>query len=145
MINYTVLEGAYKRTNYYSSLIPNQRFAIIPELPLDSGSSVKHCPIAFKTWGSLNQERDNVLVICHALTGSSDIADWWGPLLGVNKAFDPSRFFIFCGNVLGSPYGSASPLTIDPDTGRPYGPEFPPTTVRDDVRYDNAFMLPNTC
>lgn len=55
-------------------------------------------------------------------------------MMGHNKAFDASRFFIFCANVMGSPYGSASPITTNPDTGRPYGPEFPRTTVRDDVR-----------
>ena len=55
--------------------------------------------------------------------------------MGRGKAFDPNRFFIICANTLGSPYGSASPVTINPDTGRQYGPEFPPTTIRDDVRY----------
>ncbi len=59
----------------------------------------------------------------------------WGPLMGRGKAFDHYRFFIICVNTLGSPYGSASPVTINPDTGRPYGPEFPPTTIRDDVGY----------
>lgn len=54
--------------------------------------------------------------------------------MGRGKAFDPGRFFIFCANVLGSPYGTASPVTTNPDTGKPYGPEFPPTTIRDDVR-----------
>jgi homoserine O-acetyltransferase len=54
--------------------------------------------------------------------------------MGPGKAFDPTRFFIFCANVLGSPYGSASPVTQDPATGRPYGPDFPPTSIRDDVR-----------
>ena len=57
----------------------------------------------------------------------------WGPLMGKGKAFDPTRYFIFCANVLGSPYGSASPVTTNPDTGRQYGPEFPLTSVRDDV------------
>ncbi|PSS37391.1 hypothetical protein PHLCEN_2v755 [Hermanssonia centrifuga] len=60
--------------------------------------------------------------------------DRWGPLMGRGKAFDPHRFFIFCANVMGSPYGSASPVTINPDTGKPYGPDFPLTTIRDDVR-----------
>ena len=55
--------------------------------------------------------------------------------MGRGKAFDPNRFFIICLNTLGSPYGSASPVTINPDTGKPYGPEFPPTTIRDDIRY----------
>lgn len=54
--------------------------------------------------------------------------------MGRGKAFDPSRYFIFCANVLGSPYGSASPVTVNPETGKPYGPEFPLTTIRDDVR-----------
>ncbi|KAG2142729.1 Alpha/Beta hydrolase protein, partial [Suillus cothurnatus] len=57
-----------------------------------------------------------------------------GPPIGRGKAFDPNRFFIFCANVMGSPYGSASPVTINPDTGKPYGPEFPQTSIRDDVR-----------
>jgi homoserine acetyltransferase len=58
----------------------------------------------------------------------------WGPLIGPGKTFDISKFFIFCGNALGSPYGSASPVTINPETGETYGPEFPLTTIRDDVK-----------
>ena len=57
----------------------------------------------------------------------------WGPLMGLGKAFDMTRYLIICLNTMGSPYGSASPLTINPDSGEPYGPEFPPTTIRDDV------------
>lgn len=64
----------------------------------------------------------------------------WGPLIGRGKAFDPNRFFIFCANVMGSPYGSASPVTINPDTGNPYGPEFPQTSIRDDVRWVTRFF-----
>lgn len=74
------------------------------------------------------------MVICHALTGSSDVTDWWGPLLGPGRAFDPSKFFIVCLNSLGSPYGSASACTLNPDTGTYYGPEFPLVTIKDDVR-----------
>ena len=59
--------------------------------------------------------------------------------MGRGKAFDPNRFFIICANTLGSPYGSASPVTINPDTGKQYGPEFPPTTIRDDVRYCHLY------
>lgn len=60
--------------------------------------------------------------------------DRWGPLLGPNKAFDPTRFFIFCANVIGSPYGTVSSVTLNPDTGKPYGPEMPGSSVKDDVR-----------
>jgi homoserine acetyltransferase len=62
----------------------------------------------------------------------------WGPLIGPGKAFDTSKFFIFCGNALGSPYGSASPVTVNPDTKTNYGPEFPLVTIRDDVKYLSA-------
>ncbi|KAI4860773.1 homoserine O-acetyltransferase [Hypoxylon rubiginosum] len=130
----TLLDHNPNAENFYAGLIQGQRFAVIPELALDSGEVLRSCPIAYKTWGRFNETRDNVLVICHALTGSSDISDWWSPLLGRGKAFDPAHFFIFCANVLGSPYGSASPLTIDPRTGQRYASEFPQTTVRDDVR-----------
>src|SRR4051794_36863279 len=57
----------------------------------------------------------------------------WGPLIGKGRAFDPTKFFIFCGNMLASPYGTASPVTTNPETGKCYGPEFPLTTPRDDV------------
>lgn len=83
------------------------------------------------------------MVICHALTGSADVGDWWGPLMGGRgRAFDITRFFVICLNSLGSPYGTASPVTNingDPSNGR-YGPEFPLTTIRDDVRYVNHRM-----
>lgn len=91
--------------------------------------------MAYKTWGRLNSEGDNCMVICHALSGSSDIEDWWGPLLGSGKAFDVSRYFIFCANVLGSPYGTTSSLSLNPATGLIYGPDFPQTSIRDDIRY----------
>lgn len=123
-----------KETNPLLKLVQGQRIVQVPELVLESGVVINNFPIAYKTWGTLNEAGDNVLVICHALTGSADVADWWGPLLGNDLAFDPSRFFIICLNSMGSPYGSFSPLTINEETGVRYGPEFPLCTVRDDVR-----------
>lgn len=97
---------------------------------------MQNVPVAYKTYGKLSADADNAMVICHALTGSADVGDWWGPLLGSSgKAFDISRFFVVCINSLGSPYGSASPVTYadgDPNTTH-YGPDFPLTTIRDDV------------
>lgn len=122
------------KINPYSKFVQGQRVVQIPELQLESGLTLYNIPIAYKTWGNLNETGDNVLVICHALTGSSDVSDWWGPLLGNDLAFDPSRFFIICLNSMGSPYGSFSPLSINEATGERYGPEFPLCTVRDDVR-----------
>ncbi|KAJ2844858.1 homoserine O- acetyltransferase, partial [Coemansia brasiliensis] len=120
--------------NPFASIVQDQKVMIIPSFTLESGAVLKNVPVAYKTWGELNEQRNNCMVICHALTGSSDVADWWGPLLGSRRAFDTDHFFVVCCNVLGSPYGTASPVTINPDTGLPYGPDFPLTTVRDDIR-----------
>ncbi|KAH0838825.1 homoserine O-acetyltransferase [Lanmaoa asiatica] len=95
-----------------------QSVHVVPTFTLESGRLLKDVPVAYKTWGRLNESRDNVMVICHAFTGSADVEDWWGPLIGRGKAFDHNRFFIFCANVL----------------GHSYGPEFPQTSIRDDVR-----------
>lgn len=120
--------------NFYSDLVKDQKIACVDSFVLESGITLFEVPVAYKTWGRLNEKCDNCLVICHALSGSSDVEDWWGPLLGPGKAFDSSRYFIVCANMMGSPYGSASPLSTNPQTRRPYGPDFPQTTVRDDVR-----------
>lgn len=107
---------------------------MIPSFTLESGVVLTKVPVAYKTWGQLNSNGDNAMIICHALSGSADVQDWWGPLIGPGRAFDTSRFFIVCLNSLGSPYGSASPVTINPETWTHYGPEFPLTTIRDDVK-----------
>ncbi|OSX57833.1 hypothetical protein POSPLADRAFT_1156218 [Postia placenta MAD-698-R-SB12] len=120
-------------TSPFATLI-DQNYHTVPSFTLESGRVLKEVPVAYKTWGTLNETRDNVMIICHAFTGSADVEDWWGPLMGRGKAFDPSRYFIFCANTMGSPYGSASPVTVNSETGKPYGPEFPATTIRDDVR-----------
>ncbi|KAG0249710.1 homoserine O- acetyltransferase [Actinomortierella ambigua] len=119
--------------NPFSKLVSQQTIAIVPEFTLESGHKLYQVPVAYKTWGKLNDAGDNVMIICHALSGSCDVEDWWGPLMGPGRAFDPTKFFIICCNVLGSPYGTASPVTIDPVTGVTYGPEFPLATIRDDV------------
>ncbi|TPX11989.1 uncharacterized protein E0L32_007292 [Thyridium curvatum] len=138
----------YERTqsqpeNPFASLIPDQEIAIIPSFTLESGVTLHNVPVAYTTRGTLSPTGDNAMVICHALTGSADVADWWGPLLGgPGRAFDVSRFFIVCMNSLGSPYGTASPVTAkdgDPKNER-YGPEFPLTTIRDDVNLHKLLL-----
>lgn len=81
------------------------------------------------------------MVICHALTGSADVEDWWGPMLGKGLAFDTERYFIFCANVIGSPYGTVSCVTKDPETGDKYGPELAGSSVKDDVRSVRSLIL----
>ena len=123
--------------NHFASLIPDQHIAIVPSFTLESGVTLQNVPVAYTVRGRLSAKGDNVVVICHALSGSADVADWWGPLIGgPGRAFDVTKFFVVCLNSLGSPYGSASPVTsVDGDPNRErYGPEFPLTTIRDDVK-----------
>ena len=131
--------------NPFASLIPDQQIAIVPTFALESGVVLHNVPVAYSMRGELSPDGDNALVICHALSGSADVSDWWGPLMGrVGRAFDVTRFFVICLNSLGSPYGSASPVTsVDGDPKRErYGPEFPLTTIRDDVQ---SVEPPNDC
>ncbi|KAI9666995.1 MAG: homoserine O- acetyltransferase [Trizodia sp. TS-e1964] len=138
----------YKRVhsqpeNPFATLIPEQSIAVIPSFTLESGTILENVPVAYTTRGRLSATGDNAMVICHALTGSANVGDWWGPLLGgPGRAFDISRFFVVCMNSLGSPYGTASPVTHkdgDKRKGR-YGPEFPLTTIRDDVKLHKLLL-----
>ncbi|KAG0139607.1 hypothetical protein CROQUDRAFT_666259 [Cronartium quercuum f. sp. fusiforme G11] len=127
-------------TTPYTHLISNQTIALVSQLELESGLILEDVPVAFRTWGKLNEARTNCMVICHALTGSADVEDWWGPLMGPGLVFDPTRYYIFSANVLGSPYGTASPVTVNPATGNRWGPEFPSTCPRDDVRLQKIIL-----
>lgn len=121
-------------TSPYADTVENQEIVVLDSFQLESGVVLDQVPVAYKTWGSLNSTCSNAIIICHAISGSSDAEKWWSSLFGPGMPFDPAVHFIFCGNVLGSPYGTASPCTIDPKTGKPYGPSFPLATIRDDVR-----------
>jgi homoserine O-acetyltransferase len=106
--------------------------------PLELGGSLPELHIAYQTLGKLNEKKDNVVWICHAFTGSQDVADWWQGLVGVGKFFNPETHFIVCANILGSHYGTTGPLSNNPITGKPYFHEFPKVTIRDVV---NSFEL----
>ncbi|KAI9793173.1 MAG: homoserine O- acetyltransferase [Piccolia ochrophora] len=129
--------------NPFSSLVSEQSIAVIPSFTLESGVTLRNVPVAYTTRGRLSPARDNAMIVCHALTGSADVGDWWGPMLGgPGRAMDISRFYVVCVNCLGSPYGTASPVTYkdgDPQQGR-YGPEFPLTTIRDDVNLQRLLL-----
>lgn len=110
---------------------------------LENGTILPEARLCYQTYGTLNEEtRDNVIVVCHALTGNASLHSWWGGLLGDGKAFDTSKYFIVCCNILGSCYGSTSPLCINKDTGKPYGKDFPDISVQDTVRIQ-LLMLQN--
>jgi len=101
---------------------------------LESGKQLLELQIGFNTYGTLNKNKDNVVWICHALTANSDVFDWWKGFVGENDYFNPKEHFIVCANIIGSPYGSTHPLSINPVTGQPFYLAFPQLTVRDLVR-----------
>ena len=98
---------------------------------LESGVILPRLTIGYHTFGSLNKSRDNVIWVCHALTASSDIREWWGDLLGPGKVFDTDKYFIVCANILGSCYGTTGPRSRNPKDHIAYGLEFPVFTMRD--------------
>ncbi len=102
---------------------------------LESGHTLANPTAAYHTYGTLNEAKDNVIWICHALTANSDCEDWWPGLVGTGCTIDPAEYFIVCVNMLGSSYGSTSPKSIDPETGAAYGLSFPLVTTRDNARF----------
>ncbi len=101
---------------------------------LENGTVLPQLEIAYHTYGTLNAAGSNVIWICHALTASSEAAEWWSGLVGEGKLFDPTQHFIVCANMLGSCYGATNANSINPTTGKRYGETFPLITIRDMVR-----------
>jgi homoserine O-acetyltransferase len=109
-------------------------------LALDLGGTLPGVKVAYRTWGALNSEKSNVILICHALTGNADADSWWCGMFGEGRAFDETRDFIVCSNVLGSCYGTTGPMSLNPLTGKHYGPDFPRITIRDMVNVQRLLL-----
>jgi homoserine O-acetyltransferase len=137
-------------------------------LELDCGRRLRQVRVAYETYGTLSPARDNVILVCHALSGDAHAAGvaktppaestrdgfgaedrdgtsgrglgWWDGMIGPGKAFDTDRFFVVSTNLLGGCRGTTGPASIDPETGRPYGSGFPVITVADMVRVERAFL-----
>jgi homoserine O-acetyltransferase/O-succinyltransferase len=102
--------------------------------PLESGDTLPELNITYSTYGRLNEGKDNVVWICHALTANSDVAEWWPGVVGPEHVIDPEKYFIVCANILGSCYGTSGPLSVNPSTNKPYYSSFPFITIRDMVQ-----------
>ena len=100
---------------------------------LESGEILPDVTIAYDTFGTLSEAKDNVIWVCHALTANSDVKDWWPNTVEEGRFLDPNKYFIVCANFLGSHYGTTSPLSINPTTGEKWYYDFPRITVRDMV------------
>ena len=122
---------------------PAYKIFELEKFRFESGAEIKSVNVAYETYGTLNSNGTNAVLICHALTGSSHASNynntseqpgWWDGVIGEGKAFDPSKHFIVCSNFLGSCYGTTGPNSINPETGKNYAVNFPQMTVRDMVK-----------
>ena len=114
--------------------MPTKTFLYDHPFTLENGYTLPSIKLAYTTHGALNDEKDNVIWIFHALTANSDPAEWWQGLVGNGKLFNPENHFIICVNMPGSCYGSVGPLDINLETSEPYYHDFPFFTTRDMVR-----------
>ena len=119
-------------------------------LQLESGGSLPELQVAYETYGTLAPNRDNVVVICHALSGDAHVAGyhadsddkpgWWDEMVGPGKGIDTDRMFVICSNILGGCKGTTGPASINPQTGRPYGSSFPSYTIGDMVNVQRLLL-----
>ncbi len=119
-----------------------KKIIVEKELKLDCGKTINNYPLAYETYGVLNEKKDNAILAFHALTGDQFVSGinpitnkpgWWSYLVGPSKAIDTNKFFVICANVIGGCMGSLGPSSIDPETNKPYGTNFPVLTINDMV------------
>ena len=119
------------------------------EIQLESGKSIDNVTIAYETYGKLNKEKNNAILVCHALTGDAHAAGWhegdskpgwWEIIIGPGKALDSEKYFIICSNVLGGCKGTTGPASINPETGKEYGIDFPVITLKDIVNVEKKLI-----
>ncbi len=116
---------------------------------LESGASLAELRIAYQTYGELNSDKTNAILICHALSGDAHAAGieseeekpgWWNEMIGPGKAFDTEKFFIICSNILGGCKGSSGPSAINTATGKPHGLSFPIVSIKDMVNAQKKLL-----
>ena len=109
---------------------------VFDELPLESGEKISPVTIAYETYGELNDDKSNAILILHALTGDAHVSGeggWWSSLVGRGKAIDTNKYYVICSNVIGGCAGSTGPSSINPKTGKSFGLDFPLVTISDFV------------
>ena len=124
--------------------------ALFTQQPLDLllGGQLDHIDVAYQTYGELNAEKSNAVLICHALTGDAEPyfakeqhqEGWWQNFMGDGLALDTSRYFFICSNVLGGCKGTTGPASLNPKTNRPYGSQFPSVMVQDLIKVQKALL-----
>ena len=109
-------------------------FVLDEPLLLESGRTLKGVTLHYAVYGRLNAERDNAVLVCHALSGSALVGAWWPEIFAPGAVLSLERDYVICVNLIGSCYGSTGPGSIDPETGKLYGADFPLVSIRDNVR-----------
>ncbi|MHA1269010.1 MAG: homoserine O-acetyltransferase MetX [Candidatus Helarchaeota archaeon] len=119
----------------------NKYLELEDSFQFECGKTLNNIKLAYETYGTLNNKKTNAILIFHALSGSAHAykdetryKGWWDSMIGPNKPFDTNKYFIICSNILGSCYGTTGPSSINPNTNRPYGMNFPFTTVHDMIK-----------
>ena len=119
--------------------VPGERkFIKIGFLLLENGETLPDITIAYQSWGTLNADKSNAILVNHAMTGWSDVPGWWPQMVGPGMPFDTDKYFVVCPNVIGGCQGSTGPSSLAPD-GKRYGSRFPTITIRDMVNAEIAF------
>ncbi|MGI9503385.1 MAG: homoserine O-acetyltransferase MetX [Geminicoccaceae bacterium] len=123
---------------------------LLPEaVPLDCGVAFAPITIAYQTYGKLNRERSNAVLVCHALTGDQFAAEehpltgkkgWWDLMIGKGKPLDTDRYFVICTNILGGCMGTTGPMEVNSETDKPHGLNFPVITIGDMVRVQASLL-----
>lgn len=124
-------------------VVETKYYNLSEELELESGKRLKDVTIAYETYGTLNKQKSNAILVCHPLSGDAHAAGWhegdrkpgwWDNIIGPGKCLDTDRYFIICSNVIGGCHGSTGPSSINPETGKPYALKFPIITIKDMVK-----------
>jgi len=124
-------------------VVETKYYNLSEELKLESGDRLKDVTIAYETYGTLNKQKSNAILVCHALSGDAHVAGWhegdrkpgwWDNIIGPGKCLDTDRYFVICSNVIGGCQGSTGPSSTNPETGKPYALKFPIITIKDMVK-----------
>ena len=126
-----------------------KKLSVSKPLKLDCGKTINNFPLAYETYGNLNENKDNAVLVFHALTGDQFVTGtnpitnkegWWVTAVGPGKAIDTDKYFIICANVIGGCMGSFGPKNINPETNKPYGLDFPVITIKDMVKAQESLL-----
>ena len=130
--------------------VKTEFYTIEEKIKFESGVEFGPVTVAYETYGKLNENADNAILVIHALTGDAHAAGyhsendkkpgWWDTLIGPEKGFDTNKYFVICSNILGGCSGTTGPSSINPETGKPYGIDFPVFTIEDTVKVQKKLL-----